>query len=90
MVDMLKRHAIQVLRQTGHDQADVARLVGVGVRTVRRVDGEPDVTHDRPLACTAVYRTATSSPPHYRFLRDALTEAAAWPSAWPSASSAPR
>ena len=45
MIDMLKRHAIQVLRQAGHDQADVARLVGVGVRTVRRVDGEPDVTH---------------------------------------------
>jgi transposase len=44
MIDMLKRHAIQVLRQAGHDQADVARLVGVGVRTVRRVDGEPDVT----------------------------------------------
>ena len=45
MIDMLTRHAIQVLRQAGHDQADVGRLIGVGVRTVRRVEGEPDVTH---------------------------------------------
>jgi transposase len=44
MIDMLTRHAIQVLRQAGHEQADVARLVGVGVRTVRRVEGESDVT----------------------------------------------
>jgi transposase len=45
MIDMLTRHAIQVLRQAGHDQADVARLIGVGVRTVRRVEGESDITH---------------------------------------------
>jgi transposase len=45
MIDMLKRHAIHVLRQAGHEQADVARLVGVGIRSVRRVEGEPDVTH---------------------------------------------
>lgn len=43
MIDMLTRHAIQVLRQAGHEQRDVAKLIGVGVRTVRRVDGEPDV-----------------------------------------------
>jgi hypothetical protein len=45
MIDMLKRHAIRVLRQAGHEQADVTRLVGVGIRSVRRVEGEPDVTH---------------------------------------------
>jgi transposase len=45
MIDMLTRHAIQVLRYAGHDQPDVARLLGVGVRTVRRVDGEPDVAY---------------------------------------------
>jgi len=44
MIDMLTRHAIQVLRHAGHDQPDVARLVDVGVRTVRRVESEPDVT----------------------------------------------
>lgn len=42
---MLKRHAIQVLRQAGHEQADVARLVGVGIRSVRRVEAEAAVTH---------------------------------------------
>jgi transposase len=45
MIEMLKRHAIQVLRQAGHDQVEIARLVGVGVRTVRRVEGEPDISH---------------------------------------------
>ena len=44
MIDMLTRHAIQVLRQAGHDQRDVAKQLGVGLRTVRRIDGEPDVT----------------------------------------------
>lgn len=56
---MLRRHAIQVLRDAGHDQVDVARLIGVGVRTVRRVEGEPDVTHiddaaERPCRATKV------------------------------------
>ena len=45
MIDMLKRHAIQVLRHAGHDQDEIARLVGVGVCTVRRVEAEADVTH---------------------------------------------
>ena len=45
MIDMLKRHAIQVLHEAGHEQTDIARLVGVGVRTVRRVEAEPAVTH---------------------------------------------
>jgi transposase len=45
MIDMLTRHAIQVLRHAGHDQTDIARLVGVGVRTVRRVEAEVDVIH---------------------------------------------
>ncbi|MBI4484991.1 MAG: IS21 family transposase [Acidobacteria bacterium] len=45
MIDMLTRHAIQVLRHAGHDQADVGGLVGVGVRTVRRVESEPAITH---------------------------------------------
>jgi transposase len=45
VIDMLKRHAIQVLRHAGLAQAQIARLVGVGVRTVRRIATEPDVTH---------------------------------------------
>jgi hypothetical protein len=35
----------------GHDQAEIARLVGVAVRTVRGVEAEPAVTHiDGPRA----------------------------------------
>jgi transposase len=45
MIDMLKRHEIQVLRRAGHSQIEVATLAGVGRRTVQRVDGEAAVTH---------------------------------------------
>jgi transposase len=45
MIDMLKRHEIQVLRRAGHTQRDVAKLAGVSLGSVRRVEVEPDVTH---------------------------------------------
>ena len=45
MIDMLKRHAIQVLRAAGHGQGDIARLSDVSVRSVRRVEAEPNVSH---------------------------------------------
>jgi transposase len=45
MIDMLKRHEIQVLRRAGHSQDDVARLAGVSRRSVQRVDTEAAVTH---------------------------------------------
>ena len=45
MIDMLKRHAIQVLRAAGHRQGDIARLTEVSIRSVRRVEGEPAVGH---------------------------------------------
>ena len=45
MIDILKRHAIQVLRAAGHSQSDVARLTDVALRSVRRVEAEPDVSH---------------------------------------------
>lgn len=38
-------HSREALDDAQHDQADVARLLSVGVRTVRRVDGESDGTH---------------------------------------------
>jgi transposase len=44
MIEMLKRHEIQVLRRAGHTWAEVATLSGVSVRTVRRVGGEAVVT----------------------------------------------
>ena len=40
MLDMLKRHAIQVLRRAGHSLPDVAKLAGVSVRSVQRVEVE--------------------------------------------------
>jgi transposase len=43
MINMLTRHAIQVLRKAGHTQAEVATLTGVSEREVRRVEREPAV-----------------------------------------------
>ena len=42
---MLKRHAIQVLRQAGHTLDEIAEQVAVGKRTVQRVVSEPMITH---------------------------------------------
>jgi len=44
MLDMLKRHEIQVLRKAGHRQSEVAQLAGVSERSVRRVASEPGVS----------------------------------------------
>src|SRR4029077_10503410 len=44
MIEMLKRHEIQVLRRAGHTWQEVATLSGVSVRTVRRVAAEGAVT----------------------------------------------
>src|SRR5258708_16738129 len=44
MIDMLKRHEIQVLRRAGHTWMEVAALSGVSVRTARRVAEEAAVT----------------------------------------------
>lgn len=45
MIDMLKRHEVQVLRRAGHSLDEVARLAGVGRRSVVRVEAEPVVSH---------------------------------------------
>lgn len=45
MIDMLKRHEIQVLRRAGHSLDEVARLAGVGRRSVVRVEAEAAVSH---------------------------------------------
>lgn len=42
---MLKRHAIQVLRNAKHPLHEIGKLVGVGQRSVQRVVSEPMVTH---------------------------------------------
>jgi hypothetical protein len=43
MIDMLKRYEIQVLRRAGHSLDDVAKLAGVGGRSVVRVEAEAAV-----------------------------------------------
>jgi len=43
MLDMLKRHEIQVLRRAGHSAAEIARLTGASRRSVGRVEAEPPV-----------------------------------------------
>ncbi|MGH7633148.1 MAG: IS21 family transposase, partial [Gemmatimonadaceae bacterium] len=41
---MLKRHAIQVLRQAGHTLDEIVTMLAVGKRTVQRVVDEPMIT----------------------------------------------
>lgn len=50
MINLLKRHEIQVLRRAGHSLPDVASLAGVSVRSVQRVEDEPPVSHVDDLA----------------------------------------
>lgn len=45
MLPLLVRHQIQVLREAGHGQADVAKRAGVSVAAVRRIEREAGVTH---------------------------------------------
>lgn len=43
MIDMVKRHEIQVLRRAGHALAETAELAGVSQSTVQRVEAEAPV-----------------------------------------------
>lgn len=44
MIEMLKRHEIQVLRRAGHSLEEVVELAGVSQSSVQRVEAEPPVT----------------------------------------------
>jgi transposase len=44
MIDMLKRHEVQVLRRAGHSLDEVAKMAGVGRRSVVRVEAEAAVS----------------------------------------------
>jgi transposase len=44
MIDMVRRHEIQVLRRAGHTLAETAKLVGVSQSAVQRVEAERQVT----------------------------------------------
>jgi transposase len=65
VIDMLKRHAIQVLRGAGHTLSEIGELVGVGQRSVQRVIAEPAVTTlvvGRPEATRSPGRPAKTEP----------------------------
>jgi transposase len=44
MIDMVRRHEVQVLRRAGHSLVETAKLVGVSQRTVQRVEAEASVS----------------------------------------------
>lgn len=74
MIDMLKRHEIQVLRRAGHSQLEVATLAGVARRSVQRVDAEAAVTHidaAREREARGIGRPAKAEP-FRAFLVDVL------------------
>jgi transposase len=48
VIDMLKRHAIQVLRDAGHTLDEIVTLTAVGKRIVQRVIDEPTITREPP------------------------------------------
>src|SRR6266705_171604 len=65
MIDMLKRHEIQVLQRAGHSQIEIATLAGVSRRSVQRVEREAVVTHidaARERARRAIGRPAKAEP----------------------------
>ena len=65
MIDMLKRHAIQVLHQAGHTLQEIAGLVGVSQRSVQRVAAEPavmDIDTDRERLRRRVGRPSKAEP----------------------------
>ena len=43
MIEMAKRHEVQILRRAGHGQREVAARVGISERSVRRIEGEDPV-----------------------------------------------
>jgi transposase len=43
MIDMVRRHEIQVLRRAGHSLVETAKQVGVSQSSVQRVEAEPEV-----------------------------------------------
>jgi transposase len=74
MIDLLKRHEIQVLRRAGHSQIEVATLAGVARRSVQRVDAEAAVTHidaAREREARGIGRPAKAEP-FRAFLVDVL------------------
>jgi transposase len=73
MIDMLKRHEVQVLRRAGHTWKEIAALSGVSVRTVRRIAAETEITTIDNAAERA--RREVGRPSKAEAYRDVLVQA---------------
>lgn len=73
MIDMLKRHEVQVLRRAGHTWKEIAALSGVSVRTVRRIAAKTDITTIDNAAERA--RRQVGRPSKADAFRDVLVQA---------------
>lgn len=73
MIDMLKRHEIQVLRRAEHTWSEIAALTGVAARTARRIGTEAAVTAVDNGAERA--RRLVGRPSKAEGYRDVLVEA---------------
>jgi transposase len=74
MLPLLKRHEIQVLRRAGHSRAEVARLAGVSLNSVKRVDREGEVgsADDRVEAKRRGIGRPSKAEPFRSWIVDAL------------------
>jgi transposase len=73
MIEMLKRHEVQVLRRAGHTWKEIAALSGVSVRTVRRIAAETEITTIDNAAERA--RREVGRPSKAEAYRDVLVQA---------------
>ena len=73
MIDMLKRHEIQVLRRADHTWNEIATLTGVSVSTAQRVVAEDVVTTVDNAAERA--RREVGRPSKAEAYRDVLVQA---------------
>ena len=60
MIDMLKRHEVQVLRRAAHTWKEIPALSGVSVRTVRRIAAESEVATHNVRARVQRFRLASA------------------------------
>ena len=76
MLTVLERHKIQVLREAGHSQADVQRLTGASLRTIRRVTAEAAVSSTDDATARAERRIGRPSKaePFRAFVVEVLTK----------------
>lgn len=73
MIDMLKRHEIQVLRRAAHTWSEIAALSGVSEKTARRIAAEPPVAAVDNAAERA--RRQVGRPSKAEAYRDVLVKA---------------